>query len=365
MHSSPPAGSSAHSAAAMYMLLSEDPDRPLETRPSVRRTALLAVAASALLVGPPLYFASSAEAANPIVATTPKHGGTAADAGDDGPSGDDPDGTTAPGQTTSTVGGGGTSGPGTSAPGVTTAPGETSEGGQQTTGGCPPAAAPSGGSKDAVKASAANNGRQGDDTTVGQDTSTAPGEETSDGGHGTNTTAGETQSATGFEETQTQVGEECPNPLEPPQINPPAPQQPPAVNPAPQAAPPAPAAPERVNVLPTRVVSPAARLRAATGCPPSSFFARVSGRAIASVTFSLDGRRLGRVTRADANGLWKQRIRTRNLSKGKHRIVARVVFTGTTAARVSARQAGRPVSRTLSVTFVKCARAAQRPTFTG
>jgi hypothetical protein len=375
----------------LFLRLSDDPDCPLETKPSAPRTGLLALAAAALLIGPPLYWASSADANLPLATLVSKQGAGSAGSADDGPTGgDDPDGTTAPGMTTSTDGRqGGTSRAGTSAPGVTTAPGETSEGGMQTTGACPPA-------------------RADDPTTVGQDTSTAAGQETSTGGHATNTTAGETASATEFQETATVVGEQCPPPLQPPEIAPPPEQkppeqqppeqqppeqqppaqqppeqqppdqqppvqqqppgqppagQPPAAAPPPGAAPPPAAVPPAV--LPSRVEAPIARLRAPAGCPPQVFTARVTGRSIRRVVFTVDGRRLKTLTRPDAVGVWKVRINTRNYSVGKHRLVARVTFGGVAARKASLRQGRQRVVKALTVTFSKCARKASRPKFTG
>lgn len=353
----------------IFLGLSDDPDCPLVSKPSASRTGLLALAAAALLVGPPLYWASTADA-NPLLATlVSKQGPDSNGVADDGPSGsDDPDGTTAPGMTTSTDGlQGGTSRPGTSAPGVTTAPGETSDGGMQTTGGCPP-------------------GRADDQTTLGEDTSTGAGQATSTGNHATNTTQGETGSATEFEETGTVVGEACPpapevqprpeqppgeqQPPQPPGQQPPgqqAPgqqppgQQPPAAGP-PGAPPPAVVAPA---VLPSRAQAPVARLRVPAGCPPQVFSARVTGRSITRVVFTVDGRRLKTLTRPDANGVWKVRINTRRYSTGRHRLVARVTFGGSAARRASVRQGRDRVVKALTVTFSKCARKAQRPNFTG
>jgi hypothetical protein len=358
--------------AHLYLALSEDPDSPLEPKASVARTGLLAVAAVALLSVPPLFWVSSADAANlnlPLATLISKDGAPGGSGPDDGPSGDDPDGTTAPGMTTSTDGRqGGTSRAGTSAPGVTTAPGETSEGGQQTTGGCPPGAA-----------------NAGNPTTVGQDTSTAPGQETSNGGHGTATTAGETASVSDVEETGTVVGEACPAPppppLQPPEITPPEEQppaqqppaqQPPGVTP-PGAAPPTPpgAAPPpaqqqpQQGVLPARAVNPIATLRGASGCPTQVFFARVTGRAISRVTFTVDGRRVATLTRPDARGVWKMRVNPDRYSVGRHRIVARVTFAGSAARAMSVRQANERVVKVLTITFSRCARKASRPKFTG
>jgi hypothetical protein len=115
-------------------------------------------------------------------------------------------------------------------------------------------------------------------------------------------------------------------------------------------------------VAPARVESPTAKFQAASGCPPQAFFARVTGRQIARVTFTLDGRRYATVTRADARGVWKVRVDPRRLSAGKHRLVATASFkSGATRAKASARAA----AKVMSVTFTVCARKASRPTFAG
>jgi hypothetical protein len=111
------------------------------------------------------------------------------------------------------------------------------------------------------------------------------------------------------------------------------------------------------------VESPTARLRAASGCPPQAFFARVTGRQIARVTFTLDGRRYATVTRPDARGVWKVRVDPKGLGAGKHRLVATASFTS--AAGAALRQAGRPARKVMSVTFTVCARKAVRPRFPG
>lgn len=320
--------------AQIFLLVSDDPDRPLETKPSVPRTCLLALATFALMAGAPLYWASSADgAAAPVATLASKDASSGDDTPDDCGPGDDPDGTTAPGMTTSTDGRqGGTSSAGTSAPGVTTAPGATSEGGDQTTG--------------------------QRDTTLGQNTSTGNGQDTSTGGHATNTTAGETNLTRGVQETVT-VG--CP--VTPPEVAPPPADTPPnAVAPQPAAGV-TPGSQPAIAVLPARVVRPSARLSAPAGCPPSAFFARVRGRGIQSVRFTLDGRRLATVYRPDVAGAWKARVNTRSLSTGKHRIVARVAFDTSKAAAFQ--QVEGPTAKTMAITFVKCARRASAPAFTG
>jgi hypothetical protein len=320
-----------------FLLLSDDADRPLEARRSVPRTCLLAVAAAALVAGAPLYWASSAEGGTaPVGTLASKDASSDDDTPDNCGPGDDPDGTTAPGQTTSTFGGkGGTSSAGTSAPGVTTAPGMTSEGGDQTTG--------------------------QRDTTLGGNTSTRAGQDTSTGGHATNTTAGETDLTRGVQETATVA---CPPeapPVTPPVTPPPDGAAPPnAVAPAPGVTP---GTQPAMVVLPARSINPSARLIAPAGCPPQSFYARVRGRGIASVRFTLDGRRLKTVYRPAVGGDWRVRVNTRSLSTGRHRIVARVAFDMSRSASVG-QSTGR-TSKTMSLTFTKCARASTAPAFTG
>lgn len=324
------------SPAQTFLLLADDEERPLAAKPSVPRTALLAVAAFALMSGAPLYWASSAESSSGgFAAFGPKDpfSGDNDDAVTDCP-GDDPDGTTAPGMTTSTDGKqGGTSTAGTSAPGVTTAPGATSTGGDQTTG--------------------------QRDTTLGHDTSTAAGQHTTTNGNGTNTTAGETNETGAVQETETGI---CPPEAPQPPVTPPPPgpqQQVTPPPPAPGAAPP----PAPVVVQGVQVRQPSARLRAPAGCPPQRFFARVTGRGIARVVFTVDGKRLRTLRRPDRAGVWKVRIDTRRYSTGKHRIVARVTFA--TASGAATRQANGRTSKTMSITFTKCARKAAAPKFTG
>jgi hypothetical protein len=138
----------------------------------------------------------------------------------------------------------------------------------------------------------------------------------------------------------------------------------PQPQPQPQALqPPQPQPQPQQVIAPTQFASPTANLRAASGCPPQAFFARVTGRRIARVTFTLDGKRYGTVTRPDARGVWKVRVDPRRLSVGKHRLVATATFRTSTSASV--RQAASPTRKVMSVTFTVCARRASRPTFTG
>lgn len=99
-----------------------------------------------------------------------------------------------------------------------------------------------------------------------------------------------------------------------------------------------------------------ARIAGARTCPVSAFNVRVTGRQIRRVTFTVDGRRVATVTRADRLGRWQARIDPRRLRTGLHRVQARVEFN---------RGAGS--ARTLRTSFRTCARPAAQvaPSFTG
>jgi hypothetical protein len=98
-----------------------------------------------------------------------------------------------------------------------------------------------------------------------------------------------------------------------------------------------------------------ARIAGARTCPTSSFSVRVTGRQIRRVTFTVDGKRVATVTRADRLGRWSARIDPRQLRTGTHRVVARVEF-----------RRGAGPARTLRTSFRKCAPVQQvAPSFTG
>jgi hypothetical protein len=110
------------------------------------------------------------------------------------------------------------------------------------------------------------------------------------------------------------------------------------------------------GVLGTRAVARGrARIAGARTCPVNSFSVRVTGRQIRRVTFTVDGRRVGTVTRADRLGRWQARIDPRRLRTGTHRVRARVEFNS-----------GAGPARTLRMSFRTCAAARQvAPNFTG
>ena len=121
--------------------------------------------------------------------------------------------------------------------------------------------------------------------------------------------------------------------------------------------PPAPVATPAGAVEAARAVAPGrARIAGARTCPVRAFSVRVTGRSIRRVTFTVDGRRVGTVTRADRLGRWQMRIDPRRLRAGTHRVVARVQFVS-----------GAGPARTLRTSFRICARPAAQtaPSFTG
>jgi hypothetical protein len=122
---------------------------------------------------------------------------------------------------------------------------------------------------------------------------------------------------------------------------PPTGEQPPAATP--------PAVPAE-NVLGQQIRSGVSRLRGPSGCAGRTVKATVSGRAIKTVTFSLDGKRVKRVSGAGAYS-----VRTATLSPGIHRIKAKVTFEA----------AARTRSRTHLLTFHRCAAKRVAPRFAG
>jgi hypothetical protein len=144
----------------------------------------------------------------------------------------------------------------------------------------------------------------------------------------------------------------------PPPNNPPL-DNPPVVQP--RSTPPAAVAARPVTpasaVLAVRTASRGtARIAGARTCPVRAFNVRVSGRQIRRVTFFVDGRRVGAVTRADRLGRYQARIDPRRLGTGVHRVRARVEFVS-----------GAGSARALGMSFRTCARPAAQvaPSFTG
>ena len=122
---------------------------------------------------------------------------------------------------------------------------------------------------------------------------------------------------------------------------PPAGEQPPAATP--------PVVPT-AGVLGEQARSGVSRLRGPSGCAGRTVKATVSGRAIKTVTFSLDGKRVKRIS-----GAGSYSVRSATLSAGIHRIRAKVTF----------KAAAQTKSRTHLVTFHRCVAKPVAPRFAG
>jgi hypothetical protein len=98
-----------------------------------------------------------------------------------------------------------------------------------------------------------------------------------------------------------------------------------------------------------------AAIRGRSGCQGSPFNVVVSGRQIARVVFTLDGKVIRTLTKPNSATRYKIAINPRTLRRGVHRVVAKTTFTKSSGTR----------ARTLRVTFSRCARRAAAPAFTG
>lgn len=99
-----------------------------------------------------------------------------------------------------------------------------------------------------------------------------------------------------------------------------------------------------------------ARISGTVGCATAKYAsATVHGRQIARVTFFVNGRKAKTMTRANVNGAFRLRYRTRELRVGAYRVRARVEFKAASGTR----------PRTLSLQFSRCGARSVQPTFTG
>jgi hypothetical protein len=98
-----------------------------------------------------------------------------------------------------------------------------------------------------------------------------------------------------------------------------------------------------------------ARLRGPTGCVSrASHVLTVRGSRIARVSFYVDGRYVGTRTRPNRGTAYTVTVRGGRLSRGSHRVTARVTYVAGT----------NPKTKTLRLSFARCARAVT-PKFTG
>src|SRR5436190_5193413 len=127
------------------------------------------------------------------------------------------------------------------------------------------------------------------------------------------------------------------------------------VSPAPVPAPVA-SQPQLV-VSPVRVRAGSAKLASSSPCATSNVIvARVTGKRIARVTFSVEGRRVKTLERPNRGGKWVLSTRVRGLPKhGPYRVKARVEFAASSQTK----------PKTLRILVSRCRSGALRPKFTG
>jgi uncharacterized repeat protein (TIGR01451 family) len=111
-----------------------------------------------------------------------------------------------------------------------------------------------------------------------------------------------------------------------------------------------------IEVLPEVVVSGASKLSGPASCVKKAFNVKITGKQIASVKITIDGRRVK--TFRNKAGLGKRfvlRINPAKYGKGIHRLKARVVY--------NAKSQTKP--RTLQMSFERCVKQVIKPQFTG
>ena len=110
------------------------------------------------------------------------------------------------------------------------------------------------------------------------------------------------------------------------------------------------------SVLPEIITPGTGKLRGQTGCITSSrAAATVTGKNIASVRFTLDGRTVSTLRKADKKGRYILKVAPGKLSYGVHRVTARVTFTRASGTR----------AKTLKLALTRCRPAVIKPKFTG
>jgi hypothetical protein len=108
-------------------------------------------------------------------------------------------------------------------------------------------------------------------------------------------------------------------------------------------------------LLPERITPGSARLFGPTGCASRAFNARIRGAKIATVVFTLDGKRVKRLVKPNSGKNYQFRVNPSQLRIGVHRLVANVTFERGSGTR----------ARTLRLSFQRCARKLALPRFTG
>jgi hypothetical protein len=109
-------------------------------------------------------------------------------------------------------------------------------------------------------------------------------------------------------------------------------------------------------VLGARLTAGFARMTGKTGCVGTQgFYARIRGNQMQRVVFVLDGRTVKTVNAPRSNRTYRYRVNVAKLRIGVHTVAAKVTF----------RAASRTKSKTIRLTFQRCARQLRAPAFTG
>ncbi len=135
----------------------------------------------------------------------------------------------------------------------------------------------------------------------------------------------------------------------------PTPEPTPVPTPEPTATPSSTPPESRGEVLSATETTPSgtARLTGMTGCVKTTSTAKVTGRNIRSVAFSLDGRKLGTAKASKSGTLASTKVKTARLKAGAHKLTAKVTFSDGTKAK------------TLTARFTRCSSTKLSPRFTG
>lgn len=98
-----------------------------------------------------------------------------------------------------------------------------------------------------------------------------------------------------------------------------------------------------------------ARVIGASGCQNKPFSVKVSGTQVATVVFTLDGRRIATLRKRNRGRFYSVTISPARLKIGTHRVLAKTTFTKKSATK----------PKTLRVVFSRCTRNLTGPQFTG
>jgi hypothetical protein len=117
----------------------------------------------------------------------------------------------------------------------------------------------------------------------------------------------------------------------------------------------APVIPPEQLVLPTRITPGTARLLGPTGCVTRAFNARVRGSKMATVVFRLDGKVIKRIRNTKNAALVSLRINPTKFKVGVHRLAVTVTFKSGSGTK----------TKTMRLSFQRCAKKLVAPRFTG